>query len=107
MVRLTVTSASYAAIQEYCRVITESTDDEANSLEEEKLSQLQIGSPIEHEDLIEISKCLVDRCRQQENRDEVATQWRLEILLKGANVYQPPPPPKPEPVCCSRNRIEV
>jgi hypothetical protein len=98
MVKLTVTAAAKTAIREYCRAATGSADIvEANDRRKESISKLEIGSPIEHEDLIEISRFLVNQC-QRENKDDLAKNWRLETLLKGANVYQPPPPPKPEPV---------
>lgn len=96
MVLLTVTSNVKAAI-EHCnrlRSSDESNDEDLNrSLE--KLSALAIGSPVEHEDLIRFSAHLSQRGSKTGEGDQ---RWRLDNLLKGASVYQPPPPTKIEPV---------
>lgn len=93
MVLLTVTTAGKAAVDEYCKLNTAASDGDQGRLE--KLSKTELGSPIEHHELIDISKYLVQKHR---GRNDAAREWRLETLLKGAAVYQPPPPPKPEPV---------
>ena len=99
MVLLTVTPATKAAAEEYCRVRM-SHHDGGDSEDDKivKLSNIEIGSPLDHNDLSDISRFLVDFNRQ-DNDNGVANEWRLDTLLKGANVYQPPPPPKPEQVC--------
>lgn len=94
MVLLTITPAAKAALSEYCerqKDVDEGYSDEAKE-RREKLSTAEIGSPIEHHELVEASRFLV------QNSQGVAQKWRLDTLLKGANIYQPPPPPKPEPV---------
>ena len=100
MVLLTLTTAAYAAVKEYCRLQSsdaESVNDTETKARSGRLSQLELGSPVEHSDLIEISKSLVEHKRRQSPGDP-AKEWRLDSLLRGAEVYQPPPPPKPEPV---------
>ena len=91
MVLLTVTAAAKTAIDEYC----ESKAHDEILAQIKKLSTLELGSPIEHSDVIEISSFLTQRPRES---TEDARQWRLDYLLRGAIVYQPPPPTKPEPV---------
>lgn len=97
MVQLTVTPAAKAAIEEYSRrqraPPADSTPQDSERLE--KVSHAAVGTPIDHQDLVDISRYLVENS----NEDEIAREWRLDTLLKGATVYQPPPPPKPEPVC--------
>lgn len=99
MVLLTVTPAAKAAIKEYCKLRKDSQDCEYDELGAKlsELSSAEIGSPIDHNDLIELSTFLL---RNTRNDDEtrVAKGWRLDSLLKGANVFQAPPAPKPEPV---------
>ena len=92
MVLLTITPAAKAALVEYCRRqkdVDEGYSDEAKE-RCEKLSTAEIGNPIEHHELVDISKYLL------QETSGAAKEWRLDTLLKGANVYQPPPPPKPE-----------
>lgn len=94
MVQLTVTAAGKAAIDEYCRLKTAN----GHGAQEERLGNLvkiELGSPVDHHDLVNISRFLV---RRLGSGFGVAKEWRLENLLKGAAVYQPPPPPKPEKV---------
>jgi hypothetical protein len=90
MVLLTVTAAAKRAIDEYCRT----GEEKANDFKE-SLAKLEVDSPIEHQHLIDISRYLVEHRAESSG---VAKEWRLETLLKGAAVYQPPPPAKPEPV---------
>lgn len=96
MVLLTATEAAKAAIEKYCKL-----NEDAGEIDgKEKLQRLKnvdIGSPVEHADLIEVSRYLVDAHRQQ-GRDNQIRQWRLDALLKGATIYRRPPAPKPEPV---------
>ena len=99
MVLLTATTISKAAVEEYCRLKQGSSEDQGREVEErlEELSGVELGSPIDHNDLIDISTFLVSHSRKV-NDDSVAKEWRLETLLKGASMYQPAPTPKPEPV---------
>lgn len=95
MVLLTTTPAAKVALVEYCRRqkdIDGGCSDEAKE-RREKLSTTEIGSPLEHHELVEISRFLV-----HDAASDIAKAWRLDSLLKGAHVYQPPPPSKPEPV---------
>ncbi len=95
MVKLIVKSAANDAIDEYCaqKRSQEPTVDDAEEARLQRLSGLEIGKPIEHHDLIDISRFLTQR-----GNGPGARRYRLDVLLKGALVYQPPPPPKPEPV---------
>ena len=99
MVLLTLTPAAKAAVEEYCRLKREVTEDEGGEGEAklEHLSKVELGNPVDHSDLIDISRYLVRKNRKNDE-DAVAREWRLDALLKGALVYQPPPTPKPEPV---------
>ena len=99
MVQLTVTVAAKAAIEEYCKQRGLSNKpkqgDPHSSVGD--LSELETGSPIDHNDLVEISTFLLKT--EERHKDSAARKaWRLDNLLKGASVYQAPPPPKPEPV---------
>lgn len=96
MVLLTLTSNAKAAI-EYCDGLRNSgkVDDDDFDRLLDRLSALATGSPVEHEDLIRLSTCLSSRAHKNGENDR---QWRLDNLLKGASVYQPPPPAKTEPV---------
>jgi hypothetical protein len=83
MVSLIVTQAAKAAVDEYLRL----HDGCENSETQQHI--------LEHSDLIDVSKQLVT---DNQGNDIPTKQWRLDTLLKGTTVYQPPPPPKPEPV---------
>lgn len=87
MVLLTVTPAAKAAIDAFVVLKLNSAH------RDEELARLDIGSEIDHHTLASISRHLV------QHTGGVAREWRLEALLKGSTVYQPPPPPRPEPVC--------
>lgn len=99
MVLLTVTPATKAAIEEYCKLRKGSTDSEREEfgVRLSELSTVEIGSPVDHSKLIEVSKFLLRKTRD-DAESAVAKEWRLDKLLKGANVFQAPPTPKPEPV---------
>jgi TMEM199 family protein len=102
MVQLTITAAAKAAIEEYCRLKRASEgEDEEQLAKLQTLSKAELGSPIDHHELVHISKYLVQQHKdgRSATEDRLAKQWRLDTLLKGATIYQPPPPPKPEPVC--------
>ncbi|KAK3376776.1 endoplasmic reticulum-based factor for assembly of V-ATPase-domain-containing protein [Lasiosphaeria ovina] len=55
---------------------------------EPSLDGPSIGNPISHSQIIDLWASL---------RDAGSNEYRLERLLNGAKVYDPPPPPKPEP----------
>ncbi|PPJ53833.1 hypothetical protein CBER1_03242 [Cercospora berteroae] len=96
MVLLTITPAAKAALSHYCgrqKDVDGGYSDEAKE-RREKLSTAEIGSPIEHHELVEVSRFLVQNAQ---GTAELKQKWHLDTLLKGANMYQPPPPPKPEP----------
>ncbi|KAF2858890.1 hypothetical protein K470DRAFT_220322 [Piedraia hortae CBS 480.64] len=81
MVRLTITEAAKAAVDEYQRVKRGNDFEDAH-----------VGSPIDHDDLIKVSQFLVNRSSDHSQQKK----WRLDTLLKGAMVYQSRPPPKRE-----------
>lgn len=97
MVQLTITAAAKTAIDEYCRLKTldQIHPDTSWKERQEKLLNLNVGNPVDHHELIEVSRYLVQR---HGDSDPLARQWRLHCLLRGTLVYHPPPPPKPEPV---------
>jgi hypothetical protein len=95
MVLLKTTPALQAAVDEYLRLHVDCENDEPLQHQLERLEKAELDSPIEHSDVIDISKRLVNECQ---NRNSSTKNWRLDTLLKGTTVYQPPPPPKPEPV---------
>ena len=94
MVLLTVTPAVKAAIEEYRRVADEG-DEVRNPESSERLNNATLGSPIEHHEIVEVSRYLTER---KDVSIDAINQWRLDALLKGATIYQPPPPPKTEHV---------
>lgn len=98
MVLLTITPAAKVAIDEYCKRQKDVDEGYSDEVKErhEKLSSADVGSAIEHTELLEVSKFMVQAVN---GVDGIAKQWRLETLLKGANIYKPPPPPKREQVC--------
>ena len=107
MVLLTLTPAAKAAVEEYFRLSTSVEGKDHEAVERlDGLREVEVGSQVRHSDLIDISSSLVKQSRQQHG-NTTAKEWRLDTLLKGASVYQPPPPPKPEPVCslgpCSKH----
>lgn len=102
MVQLTLTPAAKAAITEYHQRKGRGREDEGSGAASQLkfLSEAEIGSPVDHHDLVQISKYLVQHSKGQEDdvNTKAAKPWRLDTLLKGATVYQPPPLPKAEPV---------
>jgi hypothetical protein len=90
MVLLTTTEAAKAAIDDYLTSHADDQEDDSLRQRLERLEKVSLDGPVEHVDLIAISKSA--------REDGNARQFRLDTLLKGAIVYQPPPPPKPEPV---------
>ena len=102
MVLLKTTPALKAAADEYFRLHVDGENDEPLQHQLERLEKAELGGPIEHSDVIDISKRLV---KEGQHSDAYTKDWRLDALLKGTTVYQPPPPPKPEPV--SRSRVHL
>jgi hypothetical protein len=95
MVLLITTSAAKTAVDEYLRLYVGSEKSEAQQHILERLGKAELDGPIEHSDLIDVSKRLV---KEHQGNGTPTKKWRLDTLLKGTTVYQPPPPPKPEPV---------
>lgn len=58
---------------------------------EPSLENPTIGNPISHSQIIDLSKQL---------KAHNLSPSSLDVLLRGARVYVPPPPSKPEPVSC-------
>lgn len=61
------------------------------SADEPSLSEPAIGKPISHGQIIDI-------WQQLRKPGDHSSSSSLEALLRGSQVYVPPPPPKPEPV---------
>ena len=101
MVLLTVTKAAKSAVDEFCQQRGYATEHGSDPELCSRLAKVQVGSTIEHHELIQISKYLLERIRDNEDpaMHKEASKWRIDTLLRGATVYQVPPPPKPEPVC--------
>jgi hypothetical protein len=95
MVLLITTPAAKAAVDEYLRLYVGSEKSEAQQHILERLENTELDGPIEHSDLVVVSKRLV---KETQGSNNPTKEWRLDTLLKGTTVYQPPPPPKPEPV---------
>lgn len=96
MVLLTITPAIQAALADYLKRPKNGDEGENEELLERltKLSLAATGSPMEHHELIRVSRHLV-----QTSEDRIAKEWRLDTLLHGVTLYQPSRPPKPQPVC--------
>lgn len=102
MVLLKTTPALQAAVDEYRRLHVDCENDGPLQHQLERLEKAEVDGPIEHSDVINISKRLVNECQSS---NASTKNWRLDTLLKGTTVYQPPPPPKPEPV--GRSHVHV
>lgn len=96
MVLLTMTSAIVAAVKEY--EASRQHSDEAPSTEPD-LSTPEVGKPISHGQIIDISKHLKSIAAR--TPDAQHTPYHLNDLLQGSQIYVAPPRPKAEPVCCS------
>jgi hypothetical protein len=94
MVLLTTTQAAKAAIDEYLALHADDHEDDSLQQRLERLGKVSLEGPVEHADLVAISIS----AREGKNASKISRQYRLDTLLKGATIYQPPPPPKPEPV---------
>lgn len=84
MVLLTVTPSILEALQR--------VEDAPSKLQrdgEPLLSDVDIGAPISHGQIVDLWNLL---------KADDHKEYNLEILLRGSSVYVPPPPLKPEPV---------
>ena len=90
MVLLTLTPAAKSAVELYNQL---SDQNQHELLNDPSLSEPAVGAPVSHAQLIQVARFL--RESQLENKND----FRLDTLLKGANIYVPPPKPKPQPVC--------
>lgn len=90
MVLLTLTPAAKTAVELYNQL---SDQNQNESLNDPSLSEPAIGAPVSHAQLIQVARFL------RESRLENKNDFRLDTLLKGANIYVSPPKPKPQPVC--------
>ncbi|CRG85684.1 hypothetical protein PISL3812_02714 [Talaromyces islandicus] len=54
-----------------------------------------VGEPISHEEVVSLARAFARPEQQHEN--ENGRQYTLNELLRGSDVYTPPPAPKPEP----------
>ncbi|KAI4732688.1 hypothetical protein E4T50_16747 [Aureobasidium sp. EXF-12298] len=88
MVLLTLTPAATSAVELYNQ-LSDQKDDVSSS--DPSLSEPTIGAPVSHAQLIQVARFL--RESQLPNKND----FRLDTLLKGANIYVPPPKPKPQP----------
>lgn len=95
MVLLITTPAIKAAVDEFLRLRVASEQDEALQHDFERLGKADLDGPIDHSDLIKISKWLI---AENNGSDVPCKAWRLDALLRGTSAYKAPPPPKPEPV---------
>jgi len=93
MVLLTTTEVAKAAIHGYLASHADHQKDDSLGQRLERLEKVSLDGPVEHADLIAISKSA-----GKDKNSTKTRQCRLDTLLRGATVYQPPPPPKPEPV---------
>ncbi|KAF2152676.1 hypothetical protein K461DRAFT_256721 [Myriangium duriaei CBS 260.36] len=90
MVFLTITPATLRALKARA---AHTGSDVLEKDGEPKLSKAAVGDPISHSQLIDLSKSLKEyQCSIDSNID---CACGLEMLLKGAKVYVPPPEEKP------------
>lgn len=96
MVLLTINPAIEAAVEEYKKYHGIVSGDSGLP----NLTDVEVGQPISHQDLIDVSRHLTGRKNDSNGDDEEAQElpWRLDTLLKGSNVYYPPPKARAEPV---------
>jgi hypothetical protein len=90
MVLLTLTPATKSAVELYNQL---SDQKHHGSSSDPSLSEPTVGAPVSHAQLIQVARFL--RESQLLNKND----FRLDTLLKGANIYVSPPKPKPQPVC--------
>ncbi|CAD0018823.1 unnamed protein product [Aureobasidium pullulans] len=88
MVLLTLTPAAKSAVELYNQLPREK---DHVSTSDPSLSEPTIGAPVSHAQLIQVARCLRETDIPNKN------DFRLDALLKGANIYVPPSKPKPQP----------
>ncbi|KAH0360489.1 hypothetical protein KCU65_g9391, partial [Aureobasidium melanogenum] len=88
MVLLTLTATAKSAVELYNQLSGQKHDDTSS---DPSLSEPTLGAPVSHAQLIQVARFLRDTDISNKN------DFRLDALLKGANIYVPPPIPKPRP----------
>ncbi|KAI4729340.1 hypothetical protein E4T49_02918 [Aureobasidium sp. EXF-10728] len=96
MVLLTLTPAAKSAVDLYNKLLNQEQHDSSS---DPSLSEPTVGAPVSHAQLIKVARFLRESHLPNKN------DFRLDTLLKGANIYVPPPKPKPQPVCTSLDFI--
>lgn len=95
MVLLTMTPAVVAAVKR-CQEVAEEELEQLQLGSEPSLATPEVGNPISHGQLIDISKLLKARNKLQEDEaEDQKTSYRLNDLLRGSKIHVPPPTPKP------------
>ncbi|KAH0378319.1 hypothetical protein KCU92_g8796, partial [Aureobasidium melanogenum] len=88
MVLLTLTPTAKSAVELYNQLSDQKYDVTSS---DPSLSEPTIGAPVSHAQLIQVARFLRETDIPNKN------DFRLDALLKGANIYVPPPKPKPQP----------
>ncbi len=88
MTLLTITPSIAEGLERWNKIAPDDRKGESKE-GEPTLQEPLVGNPISHGQIIDLSKNL-------KGSDD--KEWRLEGLLRGSQVYVPPPPPKAEPV---------
>lgn len=98
MVLLTITPTIAAALEQ-CKEISAEKYSGLSQAGEPSLDSHELGKPIAHSQILELWKFLRDHKQSTKPDGTVKDQYaRLDYLLRGSNIYVPPPKPKPEPV---------
>ncbi|KAI4715805.1 hypothetical protein E4T48_08003 [Aureobasidium sp. EXF-10727] len=88
MVLLTLTPVAKSAVELYNKLSNQEQDDPSS---DPYLSEPIVGAPVSHAQLIQVARFLRESHLPNKN------DFCLDTLLKGANIYVPPPKPKPQP----------
>ncbi|KAH0021302.1 hypothetical protein KCU78_g6184, partial [Aureobasidium melanogenum] len=88
MVLLSLSSTAKSAVELYNQLSDQKYHDTSS---DPSLSEPTIGAPVSHAQLIQVARFLRETDIPNKN------DFRLDALLKGANIYVPPPKPKPQP----------
>ncbi|KAG9603337.1 hypothetical protein KCU77_g1815, partial [Aureobasidium melanogenum] len=88
MVLLTLTPTAKSAVELYNQFSDQKHDGPSSK---PSLSEPTLGAPVSHAQLIQVARFLRESHLPNKN------DFRLDALLKGANIYVPPPKPKPQP----------
>ncbi|KAK4556200.1 hypothetical protein LTR86_006897 [Recurvomyces mirabilis] len=98
MVRITVTNAAKAAIIKYCELDQAGNASDDDQARLDALAALDVGSPIDHAELMRIAKSLrASRVQSTGKSDDTSTVWRLDSLLRGSSITQQSTPPVARP----------